>query len=125
MYVKVPKDITEYEGKVIKGLSMRMIVFSTIAVLSGIILTYVLSGILKISGSIVSFVVMGSSVPIFMVGIMHKDGIPMDKWLMYAFDYMLYSKNCLYDTEIGGEMLAKNKKRKRRDKEEKIDECEG
>lgn len=124
MYVKIPKDINEYEQKVFKGLSIRELVFGTLAILIGLLLSF-LGMMLKIPGEIVSFAVMATVIPVFMIGFIRKDGIPMDKWLAYAFEYVIYSKRCLYDTEIGGEINVGIRNSKKRKKQKQINEADG
>lgn len=123
MYVKVPKDINEYEGKVLKGLSLRSVLFGGIAILTGVLVAW-LGSLIRAPGTVVSFAVMLVTIPIFLIGFIRIGGIPADRWMAYAIDYMRYSKTCLYDMEKGGKAIGK-KTKARGKRKQKIPEGEG
>ena len=123
MYVKIPNDINDYEEKIFKGLSSKQIIFFIIAVCTGFLIFALLGLVLKLPGEIVSFIIMFSVIPIFLIGFFRKDGIPMDKWALYALQFILYSKRCLYDTQLGGVKVVRKKRKNK--KQQEISERDG
>lgn len=123
MYVKIPNDINDYEEKIFKGLSSKQIIFGIIAVCTGFLIFALLGLVLKLPGEIVSFIIMFSVIPIFLIGFFKKDGIPMDKWALYALQFILYSKRCLYDTQLGGVKVVRKKRKNK--KQQEISERDG
>ena len=123
MYVKIPNDINDYEEKIFKGLSSKQIIFGIIAVCTGFLIFALLGLVLKLPGEIVSFIIMFSVIPIFLIGFFRKDGIPMDKWALYALQFILYSKRCLYDTQLGGVKVVRKKRKNK--KQQEISESDG
>ena len=123
MYVKIPNDINDYEEKIFKGLSSKQIIFGIIAVCTGFLIFALLGLVLKLPGEIVSFIIMFSVIPIFLIGFFRKDGIPMDKWALYALQFILYSKRCLYNTQLGGVKVVRKKRKNK--KQQEISESDG
>lgn len=132
MYVKVPKDINEYEHKVFKGLTWRNIKWGGIGIALSLSLYFILSKF--IDSSILSWFLMIIVAPCFLFGFITFDGIPGDKYALIVMNYYLGSKRTKYENDYdwekhyqqqirkdGESNVGKKAKKKRRKKIKEID----
>lgn len=129
MYVKVPKDINEYEHKVFKGLTVRNIKWGIISLMIGLSLFFLLKSF--VSQMLLSWICMLSVIPTFVFGFLVLDDIPADKYLKIVFNYYTSAKQTKYENDYdwdNGYSIRKEncvyEKKKRYKKRKKIKESE-
>ena len=115
--VRIPKEITEYQEKIIFGLSIRQLICFTVAITLGVG-TYIL--VTKLSNAdIASYVVIVEVMPIFAVGFVKKNGFTFEKYAAMMFRHKLgrnrrwYSTNLLIDEITTENDVARADKKRR------------
>lgn len=97
MYVKVPKDINEYEHKVFKGLTARNIKWGIVSFAIALSLFFLLKPFM--SNMLLSWLCMLSAVPTFVFGFLVLDDIPADKYLKIVYQYYTSPKQTRYEND--------------------------
>ncbi len=129
MYVKIPKDINEYEHKVFKGLTVRNIKWGIVSIITGFALFFLLKPF--ISNMFLSWICMLAVVPSFVFGFLTLDDIPADKYMKIIIRYYTTKKYACYENdydwnEIYNERRIEyhdKKKRKKKRKKTKESDC--
>lgn len=98
--VNVYKEITEYEEKIIFGLSKRKLICSIIAGLLSISTFFVSTKILGISIDATSYVIILESIPIMAFGFYKKNGLPFEKYAFLFMRNMFGTTKLAYKTEL-------------------------
>ncbi len=115
--VRVPKDIKEYKEKIIAGMSMKQLLSVGIAIGINCMISLIFIKFLGYSMEVVSWIMIGCSIPIVAFGWFKKDGLSFKQFLYYFFSYH-FSPGKRYkakNNNIGGELNeAKDKKEKRK-----------
>jgi hypothetical protein len=97
MYVKVPKDINEYEHKVFKGLTMRNIKWGIVSIIIGFALFFLLKKFISIT--FLSWICMFAVIPTFVFGFLTLDDIPADKYMKIVLNYYMTKKYTYYEND--------------------------
>lgn len=96
--VKIPKEITEYEGKIIGGLTGRQLLASFLAISSMLV---IYPNITKLLGNDLGQpIAMIIIVPIWLVGFVKKDGFPFEKYAINIIRYYSSHKKRYFSTEL-------------------------
>lgn len=96
--VRIPKDIMEYQEKIIFGLSLRQLICSTVAIALGI-LSYIML-IRTMPRQVVSYIVILIAMPAFATGFVRKDGFTFEKYAAMILRHKLGIKKRTYQTEL-------------------------
>lgn len=120
LYVKVPKEIKEYEEKIIAGLSWRNIIWGLLAIVLGMIAFFLFKGIL--GESITSYIVMALVIPCFACGFLKVQDMSYDRYLMFIWKYYTKKQTLLYENKIEREEEQNVSKKKKRSKRKKYKE---
>jgi hypothetical protein len=96
--VKIPKEINEYQEKIIFGMSIRQLICVSIAIVL-CTATYFLAEPF-IGGDLAGYLVLAESMPIMGVGFVNVNGFSFEKYVMIVIRY--YSSNRIrrYKTEL-------------------------
>lgn len=98
--VRVPKDINEYQEKVILGMSLRQLICFICAIVL-CVGTYILgTAVLGLSMQLLSYVIMIEAVPLFAVGFIRKNGMPFEKYFMLWLRHRFGKNKLHYQTEL-------------------------
>ena len=126
LFVKVPKDINEYDEKIFASMSFRQLKWGSLAILVSLgwyILTFSLLGLpqdVGIYGSV------GLGFVLFSCGWGDYQGLPISEYIVIAFRYYMTQQVIEYEngmfTDQGKEIKdGKKKKRKERRADKRID----
>ncbi|MEG0408212.1 MAG: PrgI family protein [Bacilli bacterium] len=99
IYVKVPKEIKEYEDKILLGLSIRELGFGGTAVLLAISFTVLNTYYLHMDNQIVSYIIMFICIPLFCCGFIDISGIKFDKYIRIICNFYLRKQKLTYIDE--------------------------
>lgn len=97
LYVKVPKEIKEYEEKMIAGLSTRQLLWGLLAIISSVVSYFLFS--LIIGSEIASWITIFIGIPLFACGFIDYQGMPMSKFIKVFFNYYSKKQLLLYENE--------------------------
>jgi len=113
--VRIPKEITEYQEKILFGLSIRQLISFAIALTAGVA-TYLLTA--KLWGDdLAGYIVIVEVMPIFAIGFIRINGFSFEKYLglmirhMFGYSRRRYCTQLLID-EVGAGKMAKEKARR-------------
>lgn len=106
LYVKIPKDLREYQQKVWFGRTSNELVWIVLALLVGG-LTFVIC-MLTIGTQIGSYITMGVSIPIFFCGFYQIQDMTVLEYLKKIFKYYKNNQYLVYDNDY----LVTQKKQK-------------
>lgn len=122
LFVKVPKEIKEYEEKVFLGLSLRQLLWSVLALVLGVVSYFLFSLIL--GRDLASYLVMLVVIPCFACGWIRVQDMPFDKFFIIMFHYYMRKQILVYENFIGwietfdskevSDVSKKEKRRKRK-----------
>ena len=99
LFVKVPKEIKEYEEKIIGGLTLRNIVWGSLGVVLAVVSYYPLRKI--VGQEIASYLIMLIVVPCFSCGFLKVQGMPFHKYLKIMISYYSKSQILKYENTDG------------------------
>lgn len=103
--VSIPKEITEYEEKIIFGLSLRKLVCLVSAILLCVGSYLLLTKVAKLSMDITSYIVILEAIPIMAIGFIKKDGMTADKYAALILRHKLGRNKLSYATELCVDLL--------------------
>ena len=116
--VRIPKEITEYQEKILFGLSLRQLISFAIALTTGVA-TYLL--VAKLWGEdLAGYLVIVEVMPIFAIGFIRINGFSFEKYLAlmirhkYGYSRRRYHTQLLID-EMAACRMAKGKERRQTD----------
>ena len=96
--VRIPKEITEYQEKIIFGLSLRQLLIMVIAI-SVAIPSYVL-GRKTMGQSIAGYIVILEAVPLLALGFIRKNGFSFEKYVALILRHKFQTKVKKYKPEL-------------------------
>lgn len=127
IYVPVPKEIKEYEKKVIQQLTFRQLFFTVCGCGAGIVTYFFTKDVL--TNDIASYLVIMVAIPFMLLGWISIDDMPFDKFFKIWFNHFKHKQLLLYNNEIEykrkgdkSEQRILFKKSKQRRKRKKIKE---
>lgn len=129
LFVKVPKEIKEYEEKVWIGLTLRNIVWGGLAITLGLLTYFPFRYLL--GQEIASYLIMIIVVPCFACGFLKIQGMPFDKYLKIMIQYYSHKQILVYENFAGwihtferkeNENVSKKERKKRRKETKQIQE---
>ena len=115
LFVKVPKEIKEYEEKLVLGLSTRQILWGVLAIVSSLISFFGFKFI--VGEEFASWITMFIGIPMFACGFLDYQGMPMSKFLKIVWNYYRKKQILTYDNgfpqkEVNYEKEITKKRRK-------------
>lgn len=84
--VKIPKEIRNYKEKLFFGLNLRQTLCTIIALGINIPLYFALKEYL--SADLVSWIIIGIALPIFLIGYFNYNGMPFEQFVACIFRFM-------------------------------------
>ena len=112
MYVKVPKEIKDYDEKLFLGLTTPQLIWGGIACATGIVEFIIFKYI--ISTQIVSWIIIFTVIPIFLIGWQKKDGMQFNKYMAIVLQFKRRKQLLLYDTEPKRKEVLFNEKQRKK-----------
>lgn len=100
LYVKVPKEIFEYEEKIFMGMTVRQLIWGSAAVGVGILWFVITSLLLALPEDITIFGCLIFCFPLFCCGWGTYQGMPLNKYFRIFFNYHLRNNVLHYDDEV-------------------------
>lgn len=118
--VYVPKEITEYEEKIILGMSKRKLLWTVIAAVLAIGSFVLCVYALGLSIDAASYVVILVSLPPMAIGWIKKDNLPFEKLVALFFRYRMGNNKLTYVTRPQINLEKKEEERYARTQEKAI-----
>ena len=128
LFVKVPKEIKEYEEKLVAGLSLRQMLWGILAIVCSLASYFALTFI--VGSELASWVTMLVGMPLFACGFINYQGMPMNKFIKIVIRYYRKKQVLTYDNgfptkEVNYDnTLSKKKRKKARKERKKLSECQ-
>lgn len=96
--VRIPKEIMEYQAKIMAGLTGRQLVASTVAIISMIVIYPISIKTFGVDfGQMVALILI---FPIWLIGFYKKEGMTFEKYLMMIFNHYRSHKKRYLQTNI-------------------------
>lgn len=103
--VRIPKEITEYQEKILFGLTIRQLICFASAIVLGVGTYWLVS---KYFGTeVASYVVIFEVMPIFALGFFKKDGFNFESYVSLILRHQLGTNKRGYKTELDVERFEK------------------
>ena len=125
IYVKVPKEIKEYEEKILFNFSIRQLIFGGISISLGVAFYFLLINFGHVPTQIASYIVMIIVIPGFACGWVEIHGMKFEKYAMIIYRFYSREQKLKYTDEYcmwtrkGEETYANKKQKRSRSKEKK------
>lgn len=119
IYIKVPKEITEYETRLFLGLTKKQLCYFACGIVAGIVLGIIITPLFGTNA--LAVVITLVCVPVVALAFTDKDGIPMDIYVRYVIDFYRTKQKIPYgNIEVyqnkGDEKYDRKQKAKKRKK---------
>lgn len=98
--VWIPKEITEYEEKIMFGMSLRKIICFSIAILLGIATYLIVTFLFKISMDIASYIIIIEAVPFMAIGFIKIDGMNFEKYFLLYIRHKIGTNKLYYKPQL-------------------------
>lgn len=98
--VAIPKEITEYEEKIMFGLSLRKLVCFVIAVLLAIGTYFICTKVFELSMDLTSYIIIIEALPLMAIGFVKKDGMEFEKYFALLIRHKSGRKQYKYEPEL-------------------------
>lgn len=95
-YVKIPKDLSDIETKVVMGLTKRQLICFAVGAVIGFPLFFLLR---PINNTVAGITLVGATIPAFAFAIYKKNGMPLEKFIRIVFRFFVKKKKRPYVTE--------------------------
>ena len=82
--VPIPKEITEYEEKIMFGLSLRKLVCFSSAVVLGVGTYFLCTKVLGLTMDTASYIIIAEALPLMALGFIKKDGMTLVCWRFFS-----------------------------------------
>ena len=115
--VKVPKEIKDYQEKLMGGMSVRQLVFFVLAVLISVGVTAYCVLVLHMSVDAAGYIVIPLLIPIVTFGWIRKEGMPLEKYGKIILNYYSKTGIRIYQTKERSNLNDFRKKRFQKVKE--------
>lgn len=97
IYIKVPKEITEYQQRTVLGLTIRQLKFITCGCGVGLVISFALFPLFGWSGA--SVIVTVLCAPFIALSFLEKDGMSMDVYMKYKLRFYMNKQRLAYEME--------------------------
>ena len=98
--VSIPKEITEYEEKIMFGMSLRKLICFFTAVVLGVGTYFLCTKILKLSMDAASYIIIVEAMPLMAFGFIKKDGMTFEKYIALLSRHRLGVNRLYYGTDL-------------------------
>ncbi|MBR3459544.1 MAG: PrgI family protein [Clostridia bacterium] len=95
-YVKIPKDLSDVETKIVMGLTKRQLCCFAVGAVIGFPLFFLLR---QINNTLAGIALVGATIPAFAFAIYKKNGMPLEKYIRIVFRFFISKKKRPYVTE--------------------------
>lgn len=119
IYIKVPKEITEYKTRIFLGLTKKQLCYLACGIVAGILIGLIITPLF--GSNVLAVVITLVCVPMVALAFTDKDGIPMDIYIKYVINFYLTTQKLPYANGItynrrGDEKYDRKQKAQRRRK---------
>ena len=95
-YVKIPKDLSDVETKIVMGLTKRQLCCFAVGAVIGFPLFFLLR---QVNNTLAGIALVGATIPAFAFAIYKKNGMPLEKFIRIVFRFFMQKKKRPYVTE--------------------------
>lgn len=98
--VPIPKEITEYEEKIMFGLSLRKLVCFSSAVVLGVGTYFLCTKVLGLTMDTASYIIIAEAMPLMAFGFIKKDGMTFEKYAALLIRHKTGMNKLSYENEL-------------------------
>ena len=98
--VPIPKEITEYEEKIMFGLSLRKLVCFVSAVVLGVGTYLLCTKVFSLSMDAASYIIIAEAMPLMAFGFIKKDGMTFEKYAALLIRHKTGLNKLPYESEL-------------------------
>jgi hypothetical protein len=98
--VPIPKEITEYEEKIMFGLSLRKLICFSSAVVLGIGTYFLCTKVFGLTMDTASYIIIVEALPLMALGFIKKDGMPFEQYFALLIRHKTGRNQLSYETEL-------------------------
>lgn len=98
--VPIPKEITEYEEKIMFGLSIRKLVCFSLAVVLGIGTYFLCTKVFGLTMDTTSYIIIIEALPLMALGFIKKDGMPFEQYFALLIRHKTGRNQLSYEIEL-------------------------
>lgn len=98
--VPIPKEITEYEEKIMFGLSLRKLVCFSSAVVLGVGTYFLCTKVLSLTMDTASYIIIAEALPLMALGFIKKDGMTFEKYAALLIRHKTGMNKLSYENEL-------------------------
>jgi hypothetical protein len=98
--VPIPKEITEYEEKIMFGLSLRKLVCFSSAVVLGVGTYFLCTKVLGLTMDTASYIIIAEAMPLMAFGFIKKDGMTFEKYAALLIRHKIGMNKLSYENEL-------------------------
>ena len=110
--VRIPKEITDYQEKLMFGMSIRQLLCFSLAITVSVGSYFLLTKLLGISSEIVSYVIIFESLPLMALGFIKKNGFTFEKYAALFIRHRIGMQVRPYRTELNADCGGDERKGK-------------
>ena len=117
IYIKVPKEITEYKTRIFLGLTKKQLCYFSVGIVAGILFGILITPLFGTNALAVIITLV--CVPVVALAFTDKDGIPMDIYIRHVIDFYLikqkipYANLAMYDRKQKAQRRKKARAQKK------------
>lgn len=97
--VPIPKEITEYEEKIMFGLSIRKLICFSAAVVLGVGSYFLCTKVFGLTMDTASYIIIVEAIPLMAVGFIKKNGMPFEKYAALLIRHKIGMNKLTYKVE--------------------------
>ncbi len=98
--VPIPKEITEYEEKIMFGMSLRKLVCFASAVVLSVVTYFLCTKLLGLTMDTASYIIIIEAMPLMALGFIKKDGMTFEKYFALILRHKTGINKLPYGTEL-------------------------
>lgn len=115
--MRVPKEIKDYQERIIGNMGVRQLIFFVLTILIAIGGSFYMVKILGMSIDMAGNIIIPVLVPIVAFGWVRKNGMPLERYLMIIVNHQLKQGIRIYQTKERVLMNGFNKKKAKKNSE--------
>ena len=108
--VPIPKEITEYEEKIMFGLSLRKLVCFSSAVVLGVGTYFLCTKVLGLTMDTASYIIIAEALPLMALGFIKKDGMTFEKYAALLIRHKTGMNKLSYENDLADETAERKSK---------------
>jgi hypothetical protein len=109
--VSIPKEITEYQEKILFGLSLRQLLCLITAALLSLLNFFLFTKVFHLPRDLAEYLIIIQSIPLMALGFVKKNGFTFEKYAALFFHHHFHPQKLTYKTELNFSKIVLIKKK--------------